>query len=258
MLTITNRKVAGLGPDWAPFRGLSLLFDNPGDSFNRNGCRLDLTLNLADPTLVFYRLLHESVVRLGKDHLLHTYLFCCLPPASYHVTAWDGINDGNLDEVPQPHQATLQSLLAGLPDSLFQLTSLVGPLLPSARAPRAGEVRFRFQRLGNWSNTSVVAELAPADEESVAALQRLVGLRATWTESFQARFGISPSGPHFAPHVTLGYFGNRDLAAQMQPLQGEWSAILAETMRSCVLPLSEISLYGFTDMATFFKLQVPH
>jgi hypothetical protein len=32
MVTITNTKIAGVdGPRWAPFRGFSLLFDNPGD-----------------------------------------------------------------------------------------------------------------------------------------------------------------------------------------------------------------------------------
>jgi hypothetical protein len=254
MLTITNRKVAGFDPRWAAFRGFSLLFDNPGDSFTRTGNRLDLAVNLADPALLFYRRLHDSVVRLDKDRLLNGCLFCCLPPASYHVTAWDGINDGNLGQVPPAHQVGFQSFLTRLPDSLSRSTPLLDGLVRSPLTGLIQEIRFRFDRLGNWSNTSVVAELAPADEESVAALQQVVRLRATWDDHFQAQFGIAHSSPHpLAPHVSLGYFADRDQATGMQPLQAEWNRMLAATLRDCLLPLSGISLYGFTDMGTFFK-----
>jgi hypothetical protein len=259
MLTITNRKVAGFDPRWASCRGFSLLFDNPGDCLVRTGDRLDLRANLADPALGFYRLLHESVARPDRDHLLNAYLFCPLPPASYHVTVWDGVHDSNLDQVPEAHRADFRSLLVGLPDSLCRPLPLLDSLVHSSLATLNREIRFRFERLGNWSNTSVVAELVPADEESSAAMQRLVALRAAWNESFQARFGISPSNPHhFAPHVTLGYFANRDWAGQMSAPQEEWNRTLVERMRGRLLPLAGISLYGFTDMATFFKRAAPH
>ena len=32
MIAITNKKVAGFIPQWASYRGFSLLFDNPGPS----------------------------------------------------------------------------------------------------------------------------------------------------------------------------------------------------------------------------------
>jgi hypothetical protein len=258
MLTITNGKIAGFEPLWAAFRGFSFLFDNPGDSFTRAGNRLDLTVNLADPALAFYRILHESVVRLGKDHLLNAYLLCALPPPSFHVTVWDGVNDGNIGQVPEAPRAAFQDLLTGLPDALLQPTRLLDHLLAAPLLTSTQEVCFRFDRLGNWSNTSVVAELAPADEASILALQELITLRAAWNETFQASFGISPSNPHqFAAHVTLGYFANRDQAERMRSLQQDWNAALTETMRNRVLPLSGISLYGFTDMATFFKRAMP-
>jgi hypothetical protein len=258
MLSITNNKIAGFELRWAPFRGFSFLFDNPGDSFTLAGSRLDLAANLADPGLVFYWVLHESVVRLGKDHLVNAYLFCALPPASYHVTIWDGVNDGNIGQVPEAHRAEFQNLMAGFPDSVLQPTPPLDSLLSSPLTTFTQEIRFRFDRLGNWSNTSVVAELAPVDEASFLALQELITLRAAWNEEFKARFGISPSNPHhFAPHVTLGYFANREQAAQMLALQQDWNDMLTQTMRNGLLALRGISLYGFTDMATFFKRATP-
>src|SRR5438876_12331769 len=97
MITITNPKVAGFVPRWAPFRGFSLHYDNPGHSLTRSGDRLDLNCDVeADPELVFYRRLRESLEDLAPDLLMNTYLFCPLPPASYHVTGRDGGNDGTV------------------------------------------------------------------------------------------------------------------------------------------------------------------
>jgi hypothetical protein len=34
VITVTNAKVGGFVPQWAAFRGFSILFDNPGDSLS--------------------------------------------------------------------------------------------------------------------------------------------------------------------------------------------------------------------------------
>ena len=117
MFSITNEKVAGFTPRWATFRGFSILFDPPGAGLLPSGNRLDLACDVAaDPALGFYKRLRDSLTRLDPDRLTATYLFCPLPPPSYHVTVWDGGNDGNVGEVDGDARREMEDWLAGLPE----------------------------------------------------------------------------------------------------------------------------------------------
>jgi hypothetical protein len=254
MITITNPKVAGFAPRWAPFRGFSLLFDNPGRSLTPAGDRLDLHGEVeADPELGFYRKLRDSLERLDPGLLTNTYLFCPLPPASYHVTVWDGVNDGNVARVSSSQRPQLEQWLAGLPRSLSEPNELI-EMAGSSSLVRREEwsLRFRFDRLVNWGNTVMVVRLAPADEASSQALNELVEERRRLTTRFQERFGIGPSET-YTPHISLGYFANREAAQLSVPCLEDWNRIYAEQMQELTLPFRRISLYGFTDMATFFR-----
>jgi hypothetical protein len=254
MITITNAKVGGFVPRWAPFRSFSLLFDNPRHSLTRSGDRLDLNSDLdADPELGFYRRLRDSLGDLGPDLLTNTYLFCPLPPASYHVTVWDGGNDGNVDRVTGSQRSELEALLAGLPGSLSHPNSLVEMAAASPLVRRdEWNLRFRFDRLINWGNTVIVARLHPADEAAVETLNELVGERRRLTTQFSEVFGIGPSET-YTPHVSLGYFANREAAQLSVPCLESWNHRFAEGMQGLTLALSRVSVYGFTDMATFFR-----
>ena len=103
---ITNPKLCGLEPRWAPFRGFSLVFDPPeGD--------------------VFFRALRMGLAALENDALIADFYLRLLPPASFHVTAWDGVNDGKLAEVvPEFRAAWERFLQAGaakpFPEDLFR------------------------------------------------------------------------------------------------------------------------------------------
>lgn len=56
MITITNSKVAGMEPKWALFRGISLLFDSPGDCFRVENGRAHLHCRVASDMGSFYRI----------------------------------------------------------------------------------------------------------------------------------------------------------------------------------------------------------
>ncbi|MBV9848543.1 MAG: hypothetical protein JO250_02530, partial [Armatimonadetes bacterium] len=210
MFTITNPKVAGFLPRWARFRGFSILFDSPGDCLTPSGERLDLACDVdADAELGFYRSLRDSLSRLNPNLLTATYLFCPLPPPSYHVTAWDGGNDGNVARVVPEHRPKLEHLLAGLPDALVQpheLTELASAS-PLVRR-RDWNIRFRFERPAIWGNEVLVAHLTPIDS-SRAAFQEFTEERRRLTVAFRQAFGIGPSD-NYTPHVSLGYFANRE------------------------------------------------
>lgn len=254
MITVANPKVAGFAPRWAAFRGFSILFDNPGNSLTRSGNRLDLTCDVdADSELGFYKALRDSLDSLNVDLLTRTYLFCPLPPPSYHVTVWDGGNDGNVREVFNEQRHKLEAFLSGLPDTLMRPNELTEMTAASPLVTkRDWNIRFRFDQLVKWGNSVVVARLAPADSSSAQVFDELVSERAHLSARFRRAFGISPSD-RYSPHVSLGYFANREAAQLATPCMDGWNRDFEARMQGTALLFRQASVYGFTDMATFFK-----
>lgn len=253
MIQITNPKVAGFTPRWAPFRGFSLLWDNPGSGLTRSGTLLHLTADVdADPALGFYRSLRDSLDELDRNVLTNAFLFCPLPPPSYHVTLWDGLNDANGTQVHAAHRQPAEAFLAGLPDSL------AGPyewLRLAAESPLAArrdwELELRFDRLSKWGDSVLVAQLAPM-EESLETFDRIVQARRALSEQSRERFGFSPP-ERYTPHVSLGYFANQEAAGLAMPHVEVWNGRFAERLAGRTLTLRHAAVYGFTDMGSFFK-----
>ena len=253
LFSITNEKVAGFIPRWADFRGFSILFDPSGDGLTPDGPCLTLACDVeADPTLSFYRALRGSLTRLNTDLLTAAYLFCPLPPPFYHVTVWDGANDGNKSLVAPDRRPALDRLLAGLPDALTLPHEMTAPALGSPLIRRQDwDIEFRFDCLMIWGGVVTVARLSPTDV-SQGAFAEFVAERRRLNESYQEAFGIRAS-QNYTPHVSLGYFANREGAQMARPSLPNWNALFAERMQSLTLTSRQASLYGFTDMATFFK-----
>ena len=256
MITITNPKVAGLdGPRWALFRGFSLLFDNPGDSVSPMGkdlLKLDCSVD-TNPGLALYHSLVTSLDKIGRDSLVDNYSFCPLPPSSYHVTVWDGLNDGNAEKVFPDHCLDLGSFLQGLPDSLPAHTRFTGEIDDSPLLLRTGwTIAFTFDRLTKWGNRVLVARLAPAGGDSEREFRRIVADRNDLSVRFQERFGFQSTG--YSPHVSLGYFANAKQAEMATPQVDRWTDAFRGDAGDVAVAFTSISLYGFTDMATFFKV----
>ena len=254
MLIITNKKVAGFTPNWASFRGFSILFDNPGQCLTRCGNRLDLTCDVVNGEgLEFYRSLHHALASLDVPLLTNAFLFCPLPPLSYHVTVWDGGNDENLAQVKDAHYSDMKTLLAGLPDALLHPNATTQiPMASPLVANHDWAIRFRFESLAKWGNIVLVARLAPADDVSTENFQRLVEERARLNVQFREAVGVSPSDK-YTPHVSLGYFANKEMGQLATPYLTAWNAGFQEGLDGATLDFYQASLYGFTDMASFFK-----
>ncbi len=255
MFSITNEKVAGFTPRWARFRGFSLLFDPPGDCLVSSGKCLDLACGLdADAALGFYRALRDSLAQLNPDLLMATYLFCPLPPPSYHVTVWDGGNDGNRTFVVSDRRPALERLLAGLPDALALPHEMTEPALASPLVRRRDwDIEFQFDHLA--VRGALVARLSPT-EASQEAFAAFVEERHRLNDFVHETFGIA-AYENYTPHVSLGYFASREGAQLARPCLPEWNALFAERMQGRTLTFQHASLYGFTDMATFFKAAEP-
>ena len=231
---ITNPKLIGIEPRWAPFRGISLLFVNPG----------------SEADMVLYRALQEGLAKLKDNELINKKFLRPLPFTTHHVTVWDGVNDGNLSQVTPEFHPAWQDFLDKLPDSASS-ESLLSDILSSELLQRPDwNLRFRCEQIENWSHISLVARLAPADETSEESLRQLITARDALSDVFEARFGVRPH-PRYTPHITLGYFANEDLAATATEDVKRWNTDLLNQTEGLILPLHRILPSLFLDMTSF-------
>ena len=231
MIPITNPKLAGLEPRWAPFRGFSLVFDPPEEDS-------------------FFGALRAGLAELANDALIAEYYLRLLPAASFHVTAWDGVNDAKLAEVAPEYRAAWERFLQPggarpFPEDLFRDVQ-ASELLTCPD----WSLRLRCARIEDWSHVSLVAHLEAADAAADANLERLRAARDALSEAFGRRFGVRPH-PDYEPHVTLGYFANGALAAGSAAAVARWNAALRAATAGHVLTLRRLHLSVFADMTSF-------
>lgn len=244
MLVVSEPKIAGLSPRWAPFPGFSLLFDAPDGAYRREGTAEILD---AGGESGFLGGLREGMAALDPDLLLQTYGLCPLPPSSYHVTAFDAANLAHLPTCRSESRDALRTLLDRVPD----YGGLDDPLLASVAggelARTAWDLEFEFAELMVWGVLAV--RLRPVDE---GAFARFVAARAEGSRHLRAEHGLG-AGERFTPHVSLGYFANPQGAELARPRLPAWNAAMRERLEGTRLSFPTASLHGFTTMATFFR-----
>ncbi|HVG42892.1 MAG TPA: hypothetical protein VM888_14875 [Chitinophagaceae bacterium] len=253
-MIITNPKITGIEPCWAPFHGFSLLFDNPKDGLTPMASKLrklnsDIVNN---PDLLFYKTIADSVTSIGRKLLIHTYLFCPLPSPSYHITVLDGLNEGNLQQVNSQHRPAIDDFLNNFPDSFAGQNPVITFAEDSLLLRKKDwNLSFKLDRLANWGNVSLVATLLPTDPYS-SNYSKFIEERRILAVKFRNEFSINVS-IDFYPHLTIGYFANESLAESFTPKIDEWTNALKNQAAEQRIIFNSISLYGFMDMTTFFK-----
>ena len=258
MQHITNTKVASIDPlRWAPFHGFSILFNNPGQHClreTRPGV-LELANDVhTDPTLNFYRRLHESLTRLDVGSLVDSFCLCPLPPAAYHVTLCDGLNDRRVGQLNTQDYPIAHSWLSGLPGSFCDAPKEIFEL--PATSPlctrRDWNINFRFDQLAVWNDSVLVAVLRP-DVSSQSTFEQLCEERRQLNEQFHHRFNVRPASEIYTPHVSLGYFANKEGAQRALSRVASWNVSFSDALQNVILSFDNASIYGLTDMSNFFQ-----
>lgn len=239
------------------------MFDNPGSSFspvNEPAQKEWLKINCCideNPKLQLYKGFTEALSEIGENRLTAPYSLCLLPSYSYHVTVWDGLNDDNVQNVSDDYCPKLEDLLKCLPHALLVDKTFTSEIYHSPLIKRKGwSVTFEFDELAKWGNQVLVARLKPADEDSERALNRIVEDRAHLSASFEQRFKVKMR-MGYSPHVTLGYFANKEYAELATSQINHWTELFEEMVENLTITFGSISLYGFTNMVTFFKRANP-
>ncbi|MCW5619810.1 MAG: hypothetical protein KIS79_01710, partial [Burkholderiales bacterium] len=186
-----------------------------------------------------------------------TFLLCPLPPSSYHVTVWDGINTGNEAKLHQELRREWSAFLSAIPDALHRLPRTMRVVTESALVDESfGEIAFRFDELTIWGDEVLAARLAPIDEVSSRRLNALSEARAALGAEAKRRLGID-TRPGYSPHVTLGYFANRECGVLAHGQLSEWADRFGEALTDSSIVFSSLALYAFTDMVNFYKCTAP-
>lgn len=254
-MEITNPKIG-----FKHFPGFSLLFDNPGENsffpLGSGGHFLKVNCPVGnDPSLKLYAGLQAGLEEIDRQENLRTkYLFFDLPSYSYHVTVWDGLNEENKGKVFSNYQLAIEDFLLGLPHSLLQSYPFTTIPKSSSLCQTSREITFQFDRLSVFGESALVAQLKPSEENSVNAHKEIATERVELYEQFKKELGLG-DWTSFQPHVSLGYFGNKQTGKEFKSRQDHWTGRLKKKLVSLTITFQSISLYGFADMETFFKVK---
>ena len=254
MIVVTQPKVDGFWPRWSPFKGFSLLFDSPGQStspFEDGLVKLDCQVHTA-PEQDFYGRLVTGLDKIGLDMLINTYLFCPLEPYSYHTTVWDGLNDGNAARVIGEQKRPLRRYFDHFPHSFTTDTVFTEGIAQSPLVTDTWNITFQCDSIVKWGNVGLAAALKTADPASTIRYEQLKQARNELYDLFESRFDLALKSD-FAPHVSLGYFANKEQAELASPQMARWQDIMQQELDDATITYHNVSLYGFTDMITFFK-----
>jgi len=61
---------------------------------------------------------------------------------------------------------------------------------------------------------------------------------------------------NYRPHVSFGYFANKDLARSAAPMVEKLNEILTDELDGMTLDFTSASLYGMEDMQTLYRKSV--
>lgn len=184
-----------------------------------------------------------------KEILTNTFLFCPLPLDSYHVTLCDGLNDSNLVLVDSDVRRMVEDMLSNMPESLEKGNSLYDML----HLDMDGALEFRFDRLVKWGNSVLVARITPIDRSSSERLAEIVARRKQVIDRFFEQFGVRIAGDEYSPHISLGYFANREYAELSSFCVSELDAQFRRDISGKSIRFTSCGLYGFQDMARFIR-----
>ena len=118
---MTNPKISrGALNEFSKFRGVSLVFDNPGNGLVPSAAgSYRLEVDLKDERHRLYRLLHRALAQeVHVVTMMEKYTYRPVPQTTSHVTVADLINDGNVGDLSSGIQEEFNSILDKLPRSL--------------------------------------------------------------------------------------------------------------------------------------------
>jgi hypothetical protein len=238
-IEITQPKIASLAPEWRGFRGVSILFGSLGPQVRDDA--------VATAGHLFARL-GKLVADLPADPWRMHYGFCPLPVDSYHMTLADLVHDGNVGKLTGPMANAFDG--APLQSGQEYPAALAAMVDQSGLLDTGSDVlAFTVDRLVIMNRSALVVTLRPVDEGLFA---RLMVARARLADMMLERLGVATQP--YIPHVTLGYFANKDVADLAIEAVQEMAATLVHDYDKASFIFAKPQPYIFSDMAHFLPV----
>lgn len=254
----TNTKIAGYSTNWQKFQGFSLLFDTPGKHEIT-----DQLISASGPNsaLKLFRVIDEAFKTVQPDPTTSVFAISPVPYHTYHVTVWDGINDGNIKDIDAENRDFFEQQIHNLPGSLLEAEDYLriidaSPLVTD----KNWSITFKFKRVApNIQRQAIVAYLEPANDSSEKLFERLVEERKKLYLELDERFktNLYVHNKNYHPHVSLGYFGDYNKAInQALAIQDTWNEQFEKVTQDLTVTFKSISLYGFDNMVRFYNKEM--
>jgi len=230
-----NEKLISTNPlIWSNYRGFSLFFDGE----NKKNARVET-----------YKKIGEFVAKLeGKNFNIGIH-----DPNMYHVTAWDGINDTNFNQIYENSKREVSSILSGLPLSLKVENIVSRRIFASSLYKMHHEITFEVDCLSIERNKVLVIKLNPI-KKCLNDYQRFLNFRIILNKDFNKCFGIN-FFDNYTAHITLGNFLNVQSAKDAKKHLDEWNESASSKLVGLKVPFNEIAIYSFFNMGKFTKIQ---
>ena len=254
---VTNAKLSAVtdtGVTWAPHAGFTLLFDNPDAT--AGGVQPDGLLACrrgAHAAQGLYGALEAWLDAQDADALRAEFGFCAMPPSTWHVTAWDGLNVAVLGQALPAVQPAMQRWFDTLPTAVRADPSVRTQLEDTRRALEALlPISFAYDALRSSTGVGLVADLRPADAAQAERFAAFQAARRARALDHARPWGWAYTTP-LEPHITLGYYPNPDCGRAAEGQLQRWDAALRERLAGHRLTVDRIGVYGFTDMVRFYR-----
>lgn len=242
-IQITQPKISSLAPSWHRFRGATILFASLGFEAPPS----DMAASGGDePAGSLFAELGAFVGALKDDPWRLSHGLCPLPVGSYHVTFADLVHDGNFCKLP----AAMRACFGG--DGIVAGAEYPEPLADAVRKSGLLSVpatTFRPDGLVVMNRSALVLTLRARNRAAFAAA--LIA-RERLSVTLADAFGVTLQP--FLPHVSLGYFANKQCAASAEHDVAEMGARLLPGLRNRGFTFAPPAPYVFTDMATYRRI----
>ena len=261
--SIANSKLARIDSAralWAPHAGFTLLFDNPdvadGGLRDDGHGQLLACSGGAHAGQALYGALAAWMQAQNPARLRRELGFCAMPPSTYHVTAWDGLNVAVLPKATAATRQTVQPWFDALPaaplpaavQAVDATRAALDALLP---------ISFAFDALRSSTGVGIVADLKPADADQAQRFAAFQDVRRARAKRHAAAWGWAYTTP-LEPHITLGYFPNAECGHAVEAQMAEWNRELESALNGLTVEFRQIGFYSFTDMVRFYRHADPH
>lgn len=248
-IEVTTAKLVDLAPTWAPIRGWSILFDDPGSP--PTGGRLQRLTVVREPSGLYDSLAELAPVLVTGEGARGV---AWLPPSVFHVTVADGLSNVRIGRSRRRRsRRAWERLIEALPASVDEIRRTLDRssvawrgLLEAARNP----VTFAFDG-AEVRGDAIVACLRPLTTSDAVSLRSISRARAEALDALSRDLRADLTTP-WRPHVTLGYVANRDIGSSLVDRVSTAGRSHISKV-GATITFRSASLYVFTSMVEFWR-----